>query len=263
MFYNDRADDAVQQIVDAFRQPNSLPRATASIFHHRQDGVPCRNWSWRNQLLVALHGHTDARGYCQWKNVGRTVRHGEKAFYILSPLNTLAPDQITGVEQAVVYGFEGLAVFGFDQTDGEPLLVKGGTRRRWIEKLTVLAVARVWGLQVKTFGGEGILPHPILTQELVGAADRRNRKYEEPGPCWGSDSVARLGGAALSHMLAIQHDTDLGECWNQIRHHAKQEGKQAIEVCSLVLDRTCEAIATILATATEIQQATSTVEAAI
>ena len=30
-----------------------------------------RRWSWRNQLLTALSGYHDARGYRQWQEVGR------------------------------------------------------------------------------------------------------------------------------------------------------------------------------------------------
>lgn len=263
VFYNHRADSAVQQIVGAFRQPNSLRWAIASIFQHRQDSVPCRNWSWRNQLLVALHGHTDARGYCQWKNVGRTVRHGEKAFYILSPLKTLTLDQNIGVEKAVVYGYEGTAVFGFDQTEGEPLPNDGEANPCWIKSLPLHAVVRAWGLRAETFGSEGILPHSSWTDELVRVADRRNEELEELGPCWEGNSVAQLGGAALLHMLGMQHDADLRECWNQIQHHAQHVGKQVIEVCDVVLDRACEALSTVFSAATEIQQATCTVEAAV
>lgn len=278
MFYsNDRADEAVQEILVAFQHPDRLPKPIATIFLHRHDAVPCRNWSWRNQLLVALNGHTDARGYCAWKKVGRTVRHKEKAFYIFSPLTTKKTDEQTGEEKQVAYAWKGTPVFGLEQTDGDPLPNNDDTNQRWIESLPLVAVARAWNLNVEIFDGEGswylgaFQPrHGITlgvknlstwTHELVHAADHHNGKLKELGQHWQSETVAELGGAALLNILGLEHDADLGGCWNYIEHYAKQEHKQVVEVCGLVLERTCEAIATILATATEIQQATSTVEA--
>ena len=60
-FYG-KAECAAKQIVDAFKT-GDLPSALAPIFINRQDDTPCRQWSWSNQLLTALAGHSDARGY--------------------------------------------------------------------------------------------------------------------------------------------------------------------------------------------------------
>jgi len=55
----DKAKEAAQAILTLFQNPNDLPKPLASIFTHRKEPIPCRNWSWRNQLLVALHGYKD------------------------------------------------------------------------------------------------------------------------------------------------------------------------------------------------------------
>ena len=62
-FYR-KAESAATRILEAFRTGN-LPEALAPIFIRRKDNLPCREWSWSNQLLVALSGHSDARGYRQ------------------------------------------------------------------------------------------------------------------------------------------------------------------------------------------------------
>jgi hypothetical protein len=80
-----KAAEAAHDILRAFENPNSLPAPLAQVFIHRKDASPCRAWSWRNQLIVALRGHSDARGFRQWQQVGRHVKKGEKAFNILSP----------------------------------------------------------------------------------------------------------------------------------------------------------------------------------
>jgi len=80
-----QAENAAGRILEAF-QAGSVPKALAPVFVRRKDDVPCRAWSWSNQLLVALAGHSDARGYRQWQQVGRHVRKGEKGFHILVPM---------------------------------------------------------------------------------------------------------------------------------------------------------------------------------
>jgi len=78
-FYR-QAESAAGRILEAF-QAGNVPKALAPIFVRRKDDVPCRAWSWSNQLLTALAGHSDARGYRQWQAVGRHVRKGQKAFH--------------------------------------------------------------------------------------------------------------------------------------------------------------------------------------
>ena len=56
-----RVEDCTRAIVDRFER-GDLPDVLAPIFINRDDAdVPCRKWSWRNQLLTALSGHDDAR----------------------------------------------------------------------------------------------------------------------------------------------------------------------------------------------------------
>jgi hypothetical protein len=83
-FYG-KAEEAANRILQAFQSGN-LPNALAPVFIKRKDNVPCRAWSWNNQLLTALAGHSDARGYRQWEAVGRHVKKGERSFSILVPL---------------------------------------------------------------------------------------------------------------------------------------------------------------------------------
>src|SRR6516165_5015714 len=109
-FYN-KAEEAAQFIIRAFENPNGLPRPLAQVFIRRKDNVPCRSWSWRNQLLVALHGYCEARGFRQWEAVGRCVKKNERAFRILSPLVKKQTDEETGEEKRVVIGFRGTPVF--------------------------------------------------------------------------------------------------------------------------------------------------------
>ena len=95
------AEETAQRIVDAFKEPERLPKALAPIFIRRNDdNIPCRRWSWHNQLLAALSGTSDARGMKQWNNVRRKVKRGSKAIWILAPcLKTITEKDDNGQER--------------------------------------------------------------------------------------------------------------------------------------------------------------------
>src|SRR5262249_48555857 len=105
-FYG-RAEAAAQKILRAFEDTNSLPKPLAQVFISRRDNPHCRKWSWGNQLLVILNNYTDARGFRQWQAVGRNVKKGEKAFYILGPIPRKLRDEETGEEPTIIVGFKG------------------------------------------------------------------------------------------------------------------------------------------------------------
>ena len=256
-------------IVRAFEDPNSLPKPLAQIFIRRKDTAHFSKWSWGNQLLVILRGFTDARGFQQWNDVGRSVRKGEKAFYILGPLKKKITDKETGEEKSIVVGFKGLPVFGFEQTDGEPLPIGDPDIERWIESLPLLDVAKKWGLSVDVFNGEtagylgvyrrragialGVQNWSTWAYELVHAADDRNGSFKELGQHFRSETVAELGGAVLLELLGFSHEADLGGCWEYVKGYAEMEKITVVDACMKTLDRTCKNVALILDTAEQMK----------
>ncbi len=272
-FYG-KAEEAAQRIVRAFEDANSLPKPLARIFIRRNDSPHCRKWSWGNQLLVVLNGYSDARGFQQWKEVGRNVKKGEKAFQILGPVTKKWRNEEAGEEKSIVIGYRSLPVFGLEQTEGRPLPTSDPGIERWIESLPLLAVARRWGLRVETFDGMdgdclgcyrygkaielGVKNLATWCHELVHAADHKNGKLKEKGQHWRSETVAELGGATLLEILGFDHDADLGGCFGYIQHYAQQERIAVTEACIRVLDRTCAAVALILDTAEEMKQESKT-----
>jgi antirestriction protein ArdC len=86
------------------------------------------NYSFNNTLLILFQMPTATRitRFRTWKQLGRSVRKGEKAIWILAPItykhqqaNEEATEQ-NGVQ--VLRGFKSVPVFDICQTDGEPLL---------------------------------------------------------------------------------------------------------------------------------------------
>ncbi len=265
-----QAEAAAQKIVRAFEDTNSLPNPLAQVFIRRKDSTHCRNWSWGNQLLVVLNGYTDARGFRQWEQVGRKVKKGEKAFYILGPLTTKVRNEETGEEKVIVFGFKGLPVFGLEQTEGKPLPTSDLDMEKWVNSLPLLDVAKQWGLSVALFDGNevrflglyrrgegisiGVKNLSTWCHELVHAADDRNSSLKEMGQHWRSETVAELGGAVLLEVLGMGHDADVGGCWEYVQHYAEQERIGVTEACMRVLYRTCAAVGLILDTAEAICQ---------
>ncbi len=266
-----KAAEAAAAIIKAFEDPNSLPGPLATLFIKRQDNIPCRKWSWRNQLLVALAGHTDARGFRQWQEMNRFVKKGERAFQILAPILKTVRDGGTGEERQVVVGFKGVPVFGYSQTNGPPLPAGDPEAERWVESLPLVEVARSWGLSVEVFEGDasgalglyrrrgnkgialGVKNLRTWAHEMIHAADDRLGHLTEFGQHWRSETVADLGGAVLLRILGHDEESDLGGVWTYIRAYSGRAKVEPVEACGRVLDRTCQAVALVLTTAEELK----------
>lgn len=119
-------ENAMDRVVEMFVS-GDLPAAIARTTIARQNGH--RNsdcWSISNQMIMYAAGTSDARGYRQWKAVGRTVNKGAKAFHILAPIivKDRSTDEGENTEgQSFLVGFRGMPVFRVEDTQGEPVEV--------------------------------------------------------------------------------------------------------------------------------------------
>ncbi|HXY37555.1 MAG TPA: ArdC family protein, partial [Planctomycetaceae bacterium] len=150
-----KASDVGAAIVERFKDPASLPAPLARVFIRRKDQAPCRKWSFGNQFIVAMHGYSEARGYRQWQEVGRHVKKGAKAVWILAPctrkVETAAEDGTTE-EHSAVYGFRSVPVFGLEDTEGNPLPTDEEAIA-WLAGLPLREVAESWGIDVQAYDG--------------------------------------------------------------------------------------------------------------
>lgn len=262
MKYYGKAEETAEVILEAFNNPSALPKALAPIFIRRNDGAPCRKWSWRNQLIVALNGHSDARGFRQWKGVGRSVIKGEKAFQILAPVTKKVKNE-DNEESVVIVGYRSTSVFGFEQTEGEPLpSVSTDTEKEWIESLPLVEVATAWGLSVDTYEGRcgqalgvftlgrgialGVENLSTWAHEMVHAADHKNGTLKVYGGRIAPEIVAEFGGAILLTVLGRDADADLGGCYEYLTAYARKADVDVVSACGALLDRSCRAVAAIL-----------------
>jgi hypothetical protein len=274
-----QAQQVAETILEAFRTGN-MPQALAPIFiqHGDEDAIPCRKWSWLNQLLTVLAGTDDARGFRQWEEAGRKVKKGAKSFRILAPCKRSATREAAdGAEEkySYVYAFKAICVFRMEDTEGAPIATPS---RAFVDSLPVVEVARHWGLHVGTYNGEkaaakgkyrqrtsialGVENLATWAHELIHAADDR---LTPGGLVGGQDPtqeiVAEFGGAVLLEALGLDSDSDRGGCWEYVSAYAEHAKIEPITACMRLLNRTCEAVALILRAAAELQPAEAAAEA--
>ena len=272
MTKRERAQQIADEILEAFEN-GSVPKALARIFICRGTDGPSEAWSWRNRLLVALRGHYDARGFRQWKQVGRSVKKGSKAIYILGPCKAKvtveeeAEDGEEKLEERVV-GFTPIPVFGYQQTEGEPLAGEEEAAE-FIDALPLVEVARAWELDVITYaapgspklgfyrGGQlialGVENISVWAHELIHAADHRlGTLTHGPGQRLDNEVVAELGGTVLLECLGCETESDRGGAFEYLKTYAEQHGRELLSVCTEFLERTCKCVAFLLDTAEEL-----------
>jgi hypothetical protein len=263
-----RAEDVANRIVEAFKTGN-LPKALAPVFIRRQDGVPCRKWSWGNQLVCVLNGTQDARGFRQWNEAGRYVKKGSKSFDILVPLtkSLTVTDAVTGQDIKVtkVVGFKTAPVFAVEVTDGQELVQIDAAVHQWLKELPLVDVAKAWGLNIDAYDGKAGAPQgqyrpgrvialgvknlSTWAHELIHAADDKLGNLKERGQHWRSETVAELGGAILLEALGFEYESDRGGCFEYVKAYAAEAQISPVQACMDVLKRTCDAVNLLLNTA--------------
>jgi hypothetical protein len=244
MRFYQKAEEAATNTLKAFEKPTRLPPPADPIFLRWTDEVPCRSWPWQSQVVLAVQGHADGRTPQQWVEVERRVKEGEM------PLR----------------GFKNGSIFGYEQTEGEPVPRADPEMTDWLASLPLRCIADRWGYSVQAFNGEdakfggafhrgmgialGVKNLAAWAHELVHAADHRSNR--QIGPKWQKEIVAQLGGAVLLRVFGLDHEADFGGCWRYLHRFAEKEGIEVGEACGMVLERTCAAVALICETAESI-----------
>jgi hypothetical protein len=122
-------------------------------------------YSLGNLLLISRQcpDATRVAGFNAWKKLGRSVRKGERALWILAPCRYRTTDRDSGEERWVVRGFKAVPVFDVSQTEGEDL---ADVRP---DLLTGEAPVGLWDGLAKQVAAAGFMLERVSAERLHGA----------------------------------------------------------------------------------------------
>jgi hypothetical protein len=253
---SDKAHGVLQELLGLFQEPEKLVGVISEAYIPDVDpDKPMNRWSLANRMMVVLHGTGDARTFNQWKAVGRSVKKGVHAFYLLAPcfVKEEYQDKVTErtEERLKLVGYRGFPVFRAEDTDGEALPSAAPAVFP-----PLIEVAQAWGLKVRWLGGaDGIgllgkyspgareiilLTHSQATwfHELAHAADDRVTGLE--GDKAEKEAVAELSAAVLARMYGLRMDLS---SWRYLEFYA---GANTMALVRSVLPRVEKVLAEIL-----------------
>jgi antirestriction protein ArdC len=242
---------AMNKVIEDFRNGSVAAKCAIACFPNPR--IPAHKWTLRNQMLAYLTtGCLDARGYKQWRKVGRFVKKGEKAGYIWMPLFKFftKDDPETGdkIKGKYLIGFKALSKFGVDATEGKPLDYQKD--QVLPDNLPFLEVAEKWGIKVNAkwqMGGArgcyhvdgtqieiGVTPDfapKVFFHELAHASHARLLKKWGKKMTGGQDPLqeitAELSAEILRRMVdpegKIYPDTS-GNSLDYVKHYADHAG---------------------------------------
>jgi antirestriction protein ArdC len=268
MKYTGDVEGTLSKILEAFESGN-LPSKMAQVFVAGAVKKHCASYSFMNRLIVMLHGYSDARGYGQWKKVGRFVKKGEKGFAILAPIMAKKNrTKDTGEVESYSFcvGFKAVKVFGQEQTEGKPI-ENAENVQEFLSTLPLLNVAEKWGIEVNAYNGNengaygfyvlngksiGLGTENLSTwaHELCHASDDRLGNLKDDKR-WVSEVSAELAGAVLLEAIGYTEESDRGGAWDYISTYAKRAGVEPIDACRMVIGRVGKIVQQILDVANE------------
>lgn len=244
--WRQRANTELERMVRLFSS-KELPDFCAKALINAPER-PSSKWSFGNQLLMLLAGTSDARGYRQWLGVGRHVRAGSKAFYILGPVKvTETSEDEPGKERhEILVGFRGIPVFRLEDTEGQdlpaytprdpPPLLEVATRfgmRVVYESLSPLVLgAADYDSKTITLATED---WSVFFHELAHTIHRTFEPKSGHGQEPEAETIAQLVAATLARLYGRPAD---GFSWTYIAQQAQSSSPQQVgRLCMRVLDR--------------------------
>lgn len=263
-----RTEAAVAQLLALWESGDLPAKVEMSVIRRKIGTRPADAWSIGNQLLMLINGTTDARGFRQWQEVGRTVKKGARAFYIFGPKTRKVEgtNAETGQPetQVIVSGFRNIAVFAVEDTEGEPVVEPD---YQPVQLPPLMEVAKAWGIDVTyaPFSGSDagyyvpggfnkivLKTHEatVFFHELAHAADDRISPLKG-GQVASDEIVAETVAAAL----ALVYGFDLGKQTSArayVAHYGGMPADQASKAVMQCLSRIQTVLDLILTTAADI-----------
>lgn len=253
---NNHIKEAMDTILKMFNEDN-LEKVARAVFKGNQ--IPSDNWSFLNRIIMYLNNTEDARGFKQWQKVGRFVKKGSKAFYILAPIlkkvieeKASESDKTEKQEKQILAGFKAIPVFRFEDTEGKPII-----REEYKVNIPYefTGIIQELGLKVipKRFCGSAYGSYNLLSKEiqlanpdievflheLSHAVDDRLNGLK-PGQRKDQEVTAEFSAAVIAHLMGYK--ISLGNVKDYIEHYSFKELMGSLarieKVVNFVIERT-------------------------
>ena len=256
---SEKAKVCLNRIVELFKSGN-IPKALAVVTIPPQSGIPSTKWSVSNRILQFLADTSDARGFAQWKDAGRKVKKGARAFHILGPKArkfTETDDNGVEADKVIITGFFTIPVFRAEDTDGDPLPYEPATPPPLVD------VAEKFGLAVSYqsfaadyygyYQGQSkrivLATHSaqVFFHELAHAAHHRIEGELQGGQVPDQEIIAELTAATLAQMYCPE--ANLGFSYAYVKNYAEKSKKSIDRACLAVINTVGKVLDEILSTA--------------
>jgi len=236
----------LQTIMEKFKT-GDIPKAIAySMFPLPK--TPSDTWSYLNRMIMFLSGTNDARGIRQWNSVGRSVKRGAKAIYILVPYFVKGKD-VEDDDEEILKGFMVSPVFKVQDTEGEHL---DYLKDIPMPELPLMERAEELGIKVSTelscYGFYGVYiankKEIVIAspEEIVFFHELSHAAYEfcidklKPGQDWIQEVIAELSAQALCHLVGKKPSQTLGNTYRYIESYAAEGGLKPVTACLKVIN---------------------------
>ena len=252
---NAKIKQVLENIVQRFKA-GDIPEAIAySMFPI--PNTPASRWSLLNRTLMFISGTSDARGFRQWKEVGRYVKKGSQSFTILAPRFIKERSDDGGETEPILAGFLAVPVFKVEDTDGEPL----DYEKIELPELPLMEVAQEWSISVRAIPGNyqysgyfsqdrkeiGLASREeaVFFHELAHCAHQKLLGELKKGQDWRQEIVAELAAATLCQIVG-KTSKHLGNSFRYIAEYSKSAKLTPWQACLKVISDTEKVLSLIL-----------------
>ena len=216
---------ALDKLLSMFRDQQFPAEIGCQIIRRRKGDhpLPSDSWSAGNRLIMLASGTRDARGFSQWRDVGRRVKPGSKALYIAAPITRKYKSEIGQVSAEaetdgtaiVIVGFRWIPVFRLEDTAGAPL-ADADYKPEVLPPM--FAAAEKLGVSVKwqPFDGRALGRYRPSSKEIILSDQTALTFFHElmhhldgqiepirPGRLCEAELIAELGGSVLCALQGI------------------------------------------------------------
>lgn len=113
------AQRSLDRVVEKFKSGDLSPISKVARIRLDVD-APANKWSLSNKVLAFVQAEElDCRGFRQWQQVGRNIKKGSKAVYIVRPHTIKKKNEDEEKDEVICVGFSHIPVFPASCTNGD------------------------------------------------------------------------------------------------------------------------------------------------